>query len=200
MLVRKEREEGIVASAVSLLLHVLIESVQTSWPYQLSSGHVVVWRETPFSSFLSLFPILDPAWGREGIFLHSISQLHTIVSGWLSLSSLPPVLESCPDGKGRTLDVVRSRWYLSYSCLHKATFSRLFTLFTLLMLLKTSFFNRRISTCLLIHWAPWHSPRWLVVIKAWKRSSSGVLWVCSALVWTKGFCGLTVQVSAGNLW
>lgn len=144
----------------------------------------MVWRETPFSSFLSLFPILDPAWGREGIFLHSISQLHIIVSGWLSLSSLPFSPWELPTGKDWTLDLVKtashgSRWCMSYSCLHKATLSKLFALFTLLMFLKTSFFNTRISMCLLIYWAPWHSPRWLVVIQATPLQCCGfVLRLC----------------------
>lgn len=42
VLVRKEREEGIVASAVGLLLHVLIASFQDFLTLSLSSGHVVV--------------------------------------------------------------------------------------------------------------------------------------------------------------
>ena len=158
---RRRRGDSSQCCELALLLHVLIESFQTSWPYQLSSGHAVVWRETPFPSFLSLFPILDSGWGREGIFLHSISQLSNLRPAFSFL------LIFCPWEPARdlhwerlgSLGVARaaashgSRWCMNYSCPHKAVLPRLFALFMLLMLFKTSFFYILNSNIKI--WAVW---------------------------------------------
>lgn len=132
----------------ALLLHGLIESFQTSWRYQPSSGHAVVWRETPFPSFLSLsFQFWIPVGGGRAS--SCTTQPSSLASGPISLSCLSSVLESQPlisPGKSWTCGVLQEllpplgagdAWITRA---HTRPCSQGCLLIRLLMLFKTSFF------------------------------------------------------------
>lgn len=133
---RKQRGGSSQCCESALLLHGLIESFQTSWHYQLSPGHAVVWRETPFPSFLSRsfqFWILAGGGRASSCTAQpSSSPRH----GFSFLLIFCP-WEPAPDLPWERLDLgavagtaasLGSRWCVNYSCPHKAMLPRLFAL------------------------------------------------------------------------